>query len=134
MTEDNNVVRHPSADAAEEVEIRNTPEALDLQWAIHKAMQEYWDYLDRNGLIYPEGWEDDGKYPALIAWTDPCEDHLFLEHGAEDRVMPWQEWLKKNYRTSEPQSDGAKISSIAAHRLAAELESEAARLASERKL
>jgi hypothetical protein len=42
------------AEVAEERAIASTPEADALVEAICKAISDYWDYLDRTGLIYDD--------------------------------------------------------------------------------
>jgi hypothetical protein len=52
------VMEHPAtalmADVEAERAIAATPEAQALRHAIYKAISDYWDYLDRHGLIYEE--------------------------------------------------------------------------------
>jgi hypothetical protein len=67
-------------EVAAERAVANTPEAEALIAAIYKAMSDYWDYLDRHGLIYDDK-RDLMKASALHVTYDICGCDVALRDG-----------------------------------------------------
>jgi hypothetical protein len=83
-----NVVDHPAACLMAEVQaertIRDTLEARSLQVEIHKALEAYWEYLDRHGLIYDDE-RDLMRASALHVIYNDAGSEIILKDGAIDR-------------------------------------------------
>jgi hypothetical protein len=83
-----NVVNHPASELMNEVQaeraIAETQEANALQMEICKAVAAYYDYLDRQGLIY-DGERDLMRASALHVIYDVLGCEIILKDGAIDR-------------------------------------------------
>jgi hypothetical protein len=83
-----NIVKHPHhdllAEAKREREVVESPEGQARLTALMDAARAYWDFLERNHLIY----EDDRvKATALVVTVTPCgTTDVTLKDGALDRV------------------------------------------------
>jgi hypothetical protein len=74
-------------DAAHETRVARTKEARELQDAICVAMRAYWDYLDRNGLLFTDGEYPEAKCDALVVtMTNDGDIDILLNGGALDRL------------------------------------------------
>ena len=84
------VVDHPAAALMREVEaeraITETPEAVALMDNIFKSISDYWDYLDRHGLIYDDK-RNLMRASALHVIHDICGCEIFLKDGPIDRLF-----------------------------------------------
>ena len=82
-----NIVKHPHhdllAEAKREREVAKSPEGQALRDALMDAAGAYWDFLERNHLVY----EDDRvKATALVVTVTLCGTDVTLKDGALDRV------------------------------------------------
>ena len=82
-----NIVKHPHHDllveAKREREVVESPEGQARLTALMDAARAYWDFLERNHLVY----EDDRvKATALVVTVTLCGTDVTLKDGALDRV------------------------------------------------
>ena len=83
-----NIVKHPYydllAEAKRERQVVESPEGQALRTALMDAAQAYWDFLERNHLVF----EDDRvKATALVVTVTLCgTTDVTLKDGALDRV------------------------------------------------
>jgi hypothetical protein len=89
MTENDNVMTR-ALDAAHETKAFDTQEAKRLQAAIENAMQAYWEYLERHGVVFND--DGDAKCAALVAKIDMSDlaCWITLEGGALERLYGGQ--------------------------------------------